>query len=325
MEQIHPELRQMANRIPKFSVTSGNLWLWRFLTNLRGITKTPKDIQIQNLFIPGKDGKTKIRLRVYKPRSMPGLVPGLVWLHGGGYVMGRPEIDDLACIQFVRELGIVVISVEYRYAPRHPFPTPLEDAYTALQWVNSHGRQIGIDNRIGIGGESAGGGLAASLAQLAHDRKEISLTGQLLVYPMLDDRTSIRDDLPKAEIMSWSPISNQFGWEAYLGQKCGMENTPAYAVPSRRTDLSGLPPTWIGVGTLDLFHDENVIYAQRLKEFGVECELHIVRGAFHGFDAIAPKARIVQEFQISQIAALRKFLFSVKQNFIDPELPIRDE
>ena len=320
MEQIHPELRQMANRIPKLPVTSGNLWLWRFLINLMGMPKKPKDVEIQTLFIPDKERKTKIKLRIYKPRSLVSLAPGLVWLHGGGYVMGRPEGDDPTCIYLARELGIVVVSVKYHYAPRFPFPAGLEDAYTALKWMHSQGRRIGIDNRIGIGGESAGGGLAAALAQLAHDRKEVPIAAQLLIYPMLDDRTCNRTNIPNAESLTWDPISNQFGWEAYLGHKGGTTTPPNYSVPARRADLSGLPPAWIGVGTLDLFHDEDVEYAQRLKEHGVECELHIVPGAFHGFDVIAPQAKVVQEFQKSQVASLKKFLFSVKRKFTASDL-----
>lgn len=312
--EIHPELRSIAGKIPKFSVTSGNLWLWHLLTNLRPVSKIPKDILIENIFIPGRDQKTKIRLRVYRPGSTTGLRPGLVWLHGGGYVLGRPEIDDSNCIRFVRELGIVVVSVDYRCAPRDPFPVALEEAYCALERVYLHGRHLGIDNRIAVGGASAGGGLAAALAQFACDRKEIPLTSQLLIYPMLDDRTSIRMDID-SRFLTWSQGSNRFGWESYLRNRCGAENLPPYAVPARRANLSGLPPAWIGVGTLDLFHDEDVAYAQQLKDCGVDCELYIVPGAFHGFDFVAPQAQIVRDFQRSQDAALKKYLFSAKRKF----------
>jgi acetyl esterase/lipase len=311
--EIHPELRHFANRIPSLSVTSGNLWWWRFLSNLVGVPKPPQDVLVKNIFIPGREN-TRIRLRVYKPASMQGPVPGMVWFHGGGYVFGKPEMNDRSCIQFVREAGIVVVSVDYRCAPRHPFPAALEEGYAALKWVHSRGRQVGVDNRIAVGGASAGGGLAAALAQLAHDRKEIPIQGQLLVYPMLDDRTVGRADMEPG-FLTWGQASNRFGWESYLGACCGSENFPAYAVPARRADLSGLPPAWIGVGTMDLFHDENVAYAQRLKEYGVECELYIVPGAFHGFDVVAPKAAVVQDFQRCQTAALKKYLFSAERKF----------
>jgi len=224
--------------------------------------------------------------------------------------MGRPELDDVRCTQYVRKSGITVVSVDYRYAPKHPFPGGLEDSYSALKWVGLHSQELGVDaKRIAIGGESAGGGLAASLVQLAHDRREVKPVFQLLVYPMLDDRTVLRTDVEDRSHIAWNQKSNRFGWQSYLGEKCGTGNVPEYAVPARRENLSGLPPAWIGVGTVDLFHDEDTAYAQRLKRCGVECEIYAVPGAFHGFDTFAPRAPVVRDFRRSQIAALRRSLF----------------
>jgi len=251
-----------------------------------------------------------MRLRVYKPKSVAPPMPVLVWLHGGGYVMGRPEIDDVCCGQYVRETAITVVSVDYRCAPKYPFPAGLEDSYSALKWVESHSPELGVDaKRIAVGGESAGGGLAASLVQLAHDRQEIKPVFQLLVYPMLDDRTALRTDVDDSSNVTWNQKSNRFGWESYLGKKCGSGDVPEYSVPARREDLSGLPRAWIGVGTVDLFHDEDMAYAQRLKRYGVECEICAVPGAFHGFDRFAPQAPIVRDFREWQISALRRSLF----------------
>jgi acetyl esterase/lipase len=307
--KIHPELQQVAKKSPKFVFGIRNLWLLNLLMSLAPVPKTPKDILIENIFIPGKDDRTKIRLRIYKPKSITAPIPVLIWLHGGGYVMGNPEMDDRSCTQYVRKVGLSVISVDYRYAPKHPFPTGLEDSYSALKWVASHSEQLGVDaKRIAIGGASAGGGLAAALAQLAHDRRGIEPVFQMLVYPMLDDRTVLRTDIDDSNNFTWTQKSNQFGWESYLGKKCGADDVPAYSVPARRDDLSGLPPTWIGVGTLDIFHDEDVAYAQRLKECGIECEVEIVPDAFHGFDVFDPQIPIVQSFHRSQIAALKKYL-----------------
>ncbi|MFN8412542.1 MAG: alpha/beta hydrolase [Anaerolineales bacterium] len=248
---------------------------------------------------------------MYQPKSITSPTPVLIWFHGGGYVIGNPEMDDTNCIQFVRELGISVISVNYRLAPKHPFPAGLEDGDLAMQWVISHAQELGVDiNRLAIGGESAGGGLAAALTQLTQARQKIKLAFQLLVYPMLDDRTVLRTDIDDSHNVTWSQSSNQFGWESYLGRKCGAEDVPDYSVPARRTDLSGFPPAWIGVGTLDIFHDEDVAYAQKLKECGVECELMVVPGAFHGFDRFAPELSIIQDFQKAKIAALKKYLYS---------------
>jgi len=310
ISEFHPDLQKMAGRIPSFNFSRKNLWLIRFLTNLQPAPKIPMDLSIENSFIPGPDQGTRIRLRIYRPKSSTGMAPALLWLHGGGYIIGKPEQDDACCIQYVRQLGIVIASVDYRCAPEHPFPTPLEDGYAALQWLAGHAGQLGLDpTRIAIGGGSAGAGLAAALAQLACDRKEIKPVFQLLVYSMLDDRTCLRTDLNKRGYLAWSFISNCFGWESYLGKKYGADLLPPYSVPSRRPDLSGLPPAWIGVGTLDLFHDEDAAYAQRLKDCGVACELVVVPGAFHGFDVMAPQAQVVQDFRKSQLDALKRYLF----------------
>jgi len=210
----------------------------------------------------------------------------------------------------VQALGIMVVSVDYRLAPRHPFPTPLDDCYAALKWVHSSAKALGIDpQRIAIGGESAGGGLAASLVQLAHDRGEIHPIFQLLIYPMLDDKSTLRTDLSHVDLHTWTQANNRFGWESYLDQACGSDNLPPYAVPSQREDFKGFPPTWIGVGTLDLFHDEDVAYTQKLKTAGVDCELVTITGAFHGFDQFDHDLPVVQAFRESQIEALRKHLF----------------
>ena len=160
-----------------------------------------------------------------------------------------------------------------------------------------------------MGGESAGGGLAASLAQLAHDRGEVQPVFQLLVYPMLDDRTVLREDINRAERLLWSPENNRLGWELYLSQPVSSAPLPPYAAAARRADLSGLPPAWIGVGTLDLFYEEDLAYAQRLKDSGVACETAVVPGAFHGFDQFGARFQVVRDFREAQVNALRKFLF----------------
>jgi acetyl esterase/lipase len=225
--------------------------------------------------------------------------PALLWIHGGGYVIGKAAQDDVLCRRFAREVGATVASVDYRLAPEHPYPAPLEDCYSALQWLT---RLPSVDSsRVAIGGASAGGGLAAALALLTRDRGEISLAAQLLVYPMLDDRTVDRKDLDHPGHRLWNQPSNKFGWSAYLG-----DADPEMVVPARREDLSGLPPAWLGVGTFDLFHDEDLAYAERLKAAGVPCEVEVVPGAFHGFDGIVPKAQVSQSFFNSQCALLRE-------------------
>ncbi len=238
-------------------------------------------------------------VRLFRPAGVTEPAPALLWMHGGGYLIGNARQDDALCRRFSTRLGITVASVQYRLAPEHPYPAPLEDCYSALRWLA--GLPSVDSRRVAIGGASAGGGLAAALALLARDRAETRPAFQLLVYPMLDDRSSATADNPNYRL--WNPRSNHFGWTAYLG---GAD--PQVAVPGRRTDLSGLPPAWIGVGTNDLFHDEDLAYAERLRAAGVHCDVDVVSGAFHGFDLWRPKAEVSQRFFAEQCESLRAAL-----------------
>jgi acetyl esterase/lipase len=192
----------------------------------------------------------------------------------------------------------LVVSVEYRLAPETPFPGPRDDCYAALQWLRAEAEELGIDReRIVLLGVSAGGGLAAQVALLARERGDALIRGQVLVYPMIDDRTGTQDNVP-AHIGThvWTRSSNRFGWQCYLGHEPGGEATAPAAAPAREADLSRLPPTWIGVGGLDLFVTENVDFAGRLMAAGVACELLVVPGAFHGFNRSAPDASVSRQF-----------------------------
>lgn len=270
----------------------------------------PPDVTVQELVVPGPPGGPAVHLRVFRPVGPTATVPALLWIHGGGLVLGSPEQDDRANIGFVRELGIVVAAVRYRLAPRDPAPAAVEDAYAGLLGLVAHAGELGIDSRrIAVGGASAGGGLAAALSLLAHDRGEVRPAFQLLVYPMLDDRTVTRRDLAARTVRMWTAKSNRFGWTSYLGAEPGSEDVSPYAAPARREDLGGLPPAWVGVGTLDLFHDEDVEYARRLEAAGVPCRLRVVPGAFHAFDGLFPRAEVTLDFRRDQAHALREALF----------------
>jgi acetyl esterase/lipase len=267
-------------------------------------------VAIENQDVPGPAGAPPVRVRVYRPPALQPGGPSLLWIHGGGFLIGMPEQDDPYCIDFANALGILVASVDYRLAPEHPFPAPLEDCYAALRWLHGEAATLGIDPaRLAVGGASAGGGLAAGLALLAHDRGEIEPVLQLLVYPMLDDRTALRADIDGTMHRLWDQRSNVFGWRSYLGREPGGPDVPDHAAPARRADLAGLPSAWIGVGTHDLFHDEDLAYAQRLKAAGVPCTVEVVDGAYHGFDVISRRAGVVRTFRESQVEALRKTLF----------------
>jgi len=265
---------------------------------------------VKDVFLPGLDRARLIRVRFYRPEKLRGRVPAMLWIHGGGFVMGDCEIDQDNNIAMVREAGIAVAAVNYRLAPGHPFPAAIDDCYTALRWL--HAEANGLDvlpDRIAIGGSSAGGGLAAALALMAHDRKEVPVAFQLLIYPMLDDRTASRTDIDMSSVRLWNNECNRFGWVSYLQSAPGGPDIHPYAAPARRESLSGLPPGWIGVGTFDLFHDEDVSYAKRLSESGVACELRIVEGAYHAFDRFSPKTNVVKQFRQSYINALKSSLF----------------
>lgn len=310
LTKIHPDLQQIAQKASRITFSRLTVWFVNLMMSLIPVLKTPGDIIIENVFIRSQSSQAEIRLRIYEPKSTSAPTPVLIWFHGGGYVIGNPEMDDSKCTQYVRELGITVVSVHYRLAPKYPFPAALEDGYVALTWVVSHAQQLGVDaQHIAVGGASAGGGLAAALAQLAYDRQEIQPVLQLLAYPMLDDRTILRPDIDDSHNVTVTKADIQFGWESYLGRECGADHVPAYSVPARHTDLSGLPPAWIGVGELDVFCNEAVAYAERLVEAGVECDTVIVPGAFHGFDDFDQQNPLVRDFRKSQIAALRKYLF----------------
>jgi acetyl esterase/lipase len=239
-----------------------------------------------------------IGIRLHRPPEATGRGPGLLWIHGGGYVIGSAAQDDVVCRRLARELGVTVAAVDYRLAPEYPYPTGLEDCYSALTWLA--GLPAVDPERVAIAGASAGGGLAAALALLVRDRGEIDLAAQVLVYPMLDDRSATEDGLDHPSHRLWTQSANYYGWSSYLG-----DADPNVAVPARRDDLDGLPPAWIGVGTVDLFHDEDLAYAERLRATGVDCEVEVVDGAFHGFDGVVPKATVAQSFLASQIEFLR--------------------
>ena len=234
--------------------------------------------------------------------------PGVLWIHGGGYIVGSPQMEAFGTGRLVRDLGVVTVSPDYRLAPEHPFPAALDDCMTTLEWMRAHAEELGIDpDRIAVMGGSAGGGLAAAVAQRSHD-EGIPLRAQVLVYPMIDDRVALRDDRSGRGRFLWTPANNLFGWTSYLGREPRMSDAPEYAAPARRDDLSGLPPAWVGVGELDLFYDEDVAYAEKLRASGVPCELVTVPGMYHGADGLAPKALSMQDFRRGITEHLRTHL-----------------
>jgi acetyl esterase/lipase len=238
-------------------------------------------------------GDPPVPVRVHRPARVEGPLPAIVTIHGGGYVIGSYDMDDSLHDEWGPDLHTVGISVQYRLAPETPYPAPLEDCYAALRWTHEHAGELGVDRaRVGVYGLSAGGGLASGLALLARDRGEFPLAFQLLDCPMLDDAQAT-PSLGAAGLYVWDARSNDFGWRSYLGDLYGSEDVPPYAAAARATDLAGLPPTCIVVGSIDGFRDEDADYARRLNQAGVPCELHVIAGLPHAYQ-MAPDAQAVR-------------------------------
>ena len=255
------------------------------------------------------DESSGVRVVVHRPSTAGQDRPGIIYLHGGGYVLGNSTMDVTRLDQWCAHLDCVAVSAEYRLAPEHPYPTPLEDCYAALRWSLEHADDLGIDpQRIGIAGLSAGGGLAAALALLARDRGEHPVAFQLLDSPMLDDR-QVTPSSQAEGLAVWTKDANTFGWRSYLGERYGTDDVPYYAAPARAENLTGLPPTFVMVGGVDGFRDEDVDYALRLSQAGVPAELHVYPGAPHGFGlfpdlhAASQAARDVEDWLARQFAS----------------------
>ena len=302
MASFHRDLT-IGRFIPPFSWGPRSIrWAKRLPVRGSGV---PDSVIIEDLTIPAGDSGPDVRVRIYRPRTAVAATPALLWIHGGGLIAGNHLTDERSNSNFAGTLGITVVSVQYRLAPEHPAPAPLDDCYAALTWLHDNASEQRIDpTRMVIGGASAGGGLAAALTLRAHDDGFITPVMQLLLYPMLDDRTVLRTDMDSSMVRGWTPGSNRFAWDAYLGRAPGAPDVSPYAAPARRSDLTGLPPTWIGVGTFDLFFDEDLDYATRLQNAGVTVQLEIVEGAFHAFDALLPKKPVSRAFWQSQASAL---------------------
>lgn len=297
-EPFHPDLKG-ARFLPRTTVLRWNLPALRTAERLASRSSAgPVDV------VPVDSHST---VRVHRPAGLEPLVPALLWIHGGGLVLGTAAQDDRLCRAVADELGIIVASVDYRRAPEHQFPAALDDCYAALSWL---AQQPDVrPDKIAVGGASAGGGLAAAVALAARDRPGPRAVFQLLVYPMLDDRTGHRPGRPNRSLRVWSERSNRFGWHSYLGTRSGAE-VPALAAPARAEDVGGLPPAWIGVGSNDLFYSEDLAYADRLRAAGVDCEAEVVTGAYHGFDMIHARAAVSRAFGRSRDDALRRALLA---------------
>ncbi|MFZ1871067.1 MAG: alpha/beta hydrolase [Steroidobacteraceae bacterium] len=267
-------------------------------------------VTVEDVEIGGGETWPEFKIRIYRPNVGKRAMPAFLHLHGGGFVLGSLTLADAENRMLASELGCAIIAVDYPLAPEHPYPQALDACYAALQWIYGQAESLGINGRIGVKGESAGGGLAAALALLARERGEFELAFQHLIQPMIDDRTGRGGHShPFTGEFVWSARHNVFGWSALLGPEGGGGDTSQYAAAARATDLTRLPRTYIAVGALDIFLEEDLEYARRLTCAGVAVELHIYPGAYHGFDLLT-NTLIGQRARRDSVEALRAALQS---------------
>lgn len=261
---------------------------------------------------PGRGEAPDVPVALHRPAGANGLLPVILHIHGGGYVSGSVDANEVRQREMSASLGCAIVSVDYRLAPETPFPGSIEDCYATLAWVAGAAGELGIDAaRIVVKGESAGGGLAAALALLARDRGEFALALQHLTYPMLDDRTATtRPSHPYAGEFLWTGADNLFGWTSLLGGAPGGEGVSPYAAPARAEDLADVAPAYIMTGALDLFAEECTDYVRRLIGAGVPAEFHLFPGGFHGFDLV-PNSEVAGAARASGLAALHRALWPV--------------
>jgi acetyl esterase/lipase len=302
---VDPELREVLKSIPPLVLSPTKLAEIRKIAFLPPLP--PPMPQPVNRWISGATGSPDVHIIIVNPNPNRKNQPVFLHTHGGGYVSPNPRLFPFIQ-RIAHDCQCFVVSVDYRLAPETHFPGSLDDNYSALTWVHKNAASIGVDReRIAIGGESAGGGHAAALALRARDRTDVDLLFQVLLYPELDDRTGSTHPVPPSMgQFIWTAECNYFAWTSLLGMPAGSPNAPHGSVPARVEDLKGLPPTWIGVGSIDLFADEDIIYARRLMDAGIPTELNVFPGCYHAFDALVPEATNSKNFAKSWKSALRR-------------------
>ncbi|CAN7590605.1 alpha/beta hydrolase [Phenylobacterium sp. LjRoot219] len=283
LSKVDPELRKPLRKTTVLPLEAA--WAQRLAQALLGVAPAGKTAGVRLEIVKSPVSP----LRVYHPKARRS-AGALLWIHGGGYIIGRAVQSDRICGEVARTLGVTVVSVDYRLGA---FPGPLDDCHAAWRWLQQAAPGLGIDPaRVAVGGESAGGGLAACLVLRLRDEGGVQPCGQWLFSPMLDDRTAAHRELDAPAHLVWHNRLNALGWGAYLGHEPGQADPPAHAAAARRRELSGLPPAWIGVGDIDLFCAEDRLYAERLQKAGVPVTFEIAPGAPHGFEAWAPEAAV---------------------------------
>ncbi|MFI6094678.1 alpha/beta hydrolase [Lentzea sp. NPDC051213] len=310
---IDPELLPWLDMIPAVSLPDYDALVATRASQAEMLGALPtyepaNPVDVRNTTVPGPADAPDVPVRIYAPANRTAALPGLVYIHGGGFILGDLDMFHAHLLRLVDELGIVIVSVDYRLAPEHPFPAPVEDCYAALQWAAAKADELGIDpERLGVAGESAGGGLAAGVALLARDRGGPSLSFQYLGIPELDDRLDTPSMQDYVDTPLWNRPNAIFSWTSYLGTEPGGADVSPYAAPARAEDLTGLPPTFVAVCQFDPLRDEGIEYARRLSHAGVQAELRLYPGTFHG-SALVESAEISRRMFADELDALRRGL-----------------
>ncbi|MFB8374681.1 alpha/beta hydrolase [Paenibacillus taichungensis] len=292
-KRILPELREVYSQFPGFELEKNLEWS-RSLVSAASVRKS-EHVNTSSRKIPREGGEMLVK--IYEPADRTkDVLPAMLWIHGGGYVLGHPDMDDKLCERFVQTAECIVVSVDYRLAPEHPYPAAIEDCYAGLVWMTEEAATLGIDvNRVAIAGASGGGGLTAALALMARDKGGPSIIFQMPLYPMLDNRNITPSSHEITEEGSiWNRTDNVAAWNMYLGVENDDSGSSSYAVPSRAENLAGLPPAYTCIGQLDLFRDETMEYVARLAQAGVDVEFHLYPGCFHLFESLAPETEVSQ-------------------------------
>ncbi|MBI1350369.1 MAG: alpha/beta hydrolase fold domain-containing protein [Actinomycetales bacterium] len=273
--------------------------LYGMLAQMTADAPPNPNVNVEDITIAGPAGD--LALRIYRPVSPAATRPALYFMHGGGMVLGNLDTDHAAAMILCEAIGAVIVSVDYRLAPEHPYPAGPDDCFAGLVWMAAHADELGFDpTRLALYGGSAGGGLAIATAMRARDEGGPAIRFVMTPYPMIDDRNETSSSQAIVDVGIWDRAGNVEAWEWYLGGQAA----DGYAAPARAEDLSGLPPTFIDVGDQDMFLDEDVAFAERLDAAGVPVELHVYPGAYHGSEVFAPTAQLSERIWAARIAAL---------------------
>ena len=309
---IHPDVRepleQLLAAIPGgFNSIPDIVQRRATVTQLLAAMEIPPNPNVtsEDRMVPGPDGAPDIKVRIYRPTDATGTLPGIYFIHGGGMILGDIDGEEAVATQICERVDAVVVSVEYRLAPEHPYPAPVQDCYAGLVWMARNAGELRFDpDRLAVYGGSAGGGLTIATSLLARDRGFPALRFQMPIYPMIDDRNETPLSHEITDIGLWDRAGNIEAWKWYLGDG----KPDQYAAPARAEDLTGLPPTFIDVGTIDLFRDEDITFAMRLMQAGVPTELHVNPGAYHAAEVFAPECELSGVIWARRIEALRRAL-----------------